>query len=55
MSKDMFGNLPSAIPKDDPKIVRVDLTQADMGARASFLPKFERNPKLSIKHVSSGR
>ena len=55
MAKDMFGNLPSAIPKDDPKIIRPDLTQADMGARASHLPKFEKNPKLAIKHVSAGR
>lgn len=51
MAKDMFGNLPTAIPKDDPKIIRVDLTQADMGARASFLPKLRSNPKLTIKHV----
>jgi hypothetical protein len=55
MAKDMFGNLPTAIPKDDPKIIRVDLTQADMGARASHLPKLTSNPKLAIKHVSSGR
>jgi len=53
MPKDMFGNLPSSVPKDDPKIVRVNLTQADMGARASHLPKLMKNEKISIKHVSS--
>jgi hypothetical protein len=55
MAKDMFGNLPTAVPKDSPNIIRVDLTQADMGARASHLPKLSTNPKMSIKHVSSGR
>ena len=55
MAKDMFGSLPTAVPKNDPKVQRVDLTQADMGARASHLPRLERNPKQVIKHVSSGR
>lgn len=55
MAKDMFGNLPTAIPKNDPTIERVDLTQADMGARANHLPKLEKNPKQAIKHVSQGR
>lgn len=55
MAKDMFGSLPTAIPKNDPKIERVDLTQADMGARASHLPKLQKNPKQAIKHVGGGR
>lgn len=55
MAKDLFGSLPSAIPKNSPNIERVDLTQADMGARASHLPKLEKNPKNAVKHVSEGR
>jgi hypothetical protein len=49
---DMFRNLPTSVPKNDPKIERVDLTQADMGARASHLPKLVKNSKQQIKHVS---
>lgn len=55
MAKDMFGNLPSGIPKNSNQVERVDLTQADMGARASHLPKLEKNPKNAVKHVSQGR
>jgi hypothetical protein len=53
MARDMFGSLPSAIPKNSSEVVRVDLTQADLGARASHLPKLEKNPKMAIKHVTS--
>lgn len=55
MAKDMFGNLPTAIPKDSQTIVRVALDVAEQGARKSHLPKLERNPKMVIKHVTSGR
>lgn len=55
MAKDMFGNLPTAIPKDSSEIVRVPLDRADQGARLSHLPKLERNPKMAIKHVTQGR
>lgn len=55
MAKDMFGNLPTAIPKDSDNIVRVPLDKADQGARKSHLPTLERNPKMAIKHVSQGR
>lgn len=55
MSRDMFGNLPTAIPKDSGEIIRVDLTEAKMGARKSHLPTLERNPKMAIKHVGGGR
>jgi hypothetical protein len=55
MAKDMFGNLPTAIPKDSPTIQRVPLDKADQGARMSHLPKLERNPKQQIKHVTQGR
>jgi hypothetical protein len=55
MAKDMFGNLPTAIPKDSPEIQRVPLDVADQGARRSHLPRLDRNPKQVIKHVSMGR
>ena len=55
MAKDIFGNLPSSIPKNSPNVERVDLSQADMGARAAHLPKLQKNPKNAVKHVTQGR
>lgn len=53
MSKDMFGSLPSSIPKDSKDIVRVAFDEQEMGARKSHLPKLGRN-KLAISHVKQG-
>jgi len=55
MARDMFGSLPTAIPKDSQTIQRVPLDRADQGARLSHLPKLDRNPKQVIKHVTQGR
>lgn len=55
MAKDMFGNLPTAIPKDGQDIQRVPLNKADLGARLSHVPSLDRNPKNAIKHVTQGR
>lgn len=55
MADKMFGNLPTAIPKNSPSVERVDLSQADMGARASHLPKLQKNPKNAVSHVTQGR
>lgn len=51
MSKDIFGNLPSNIPKSDKRIVRVDFEQQEMGARKSNMPKVEKNGQ-PIVHVT---
>jgi hypothetical protein len=55
MAKDMFGNLPTAIPKDSTEIQRVPLNKADQGARLSHVPSLDRNPRNAIKHVTQGR
>ncbi len=55
MADKIFGNMPTAIPKNSSEVERVDLTQADMGARASHLPKLAKNPKNAVRHVSQGR
>lgn len=53
MSKDMFGNTPTSIPKDSREIVRVAFDEQEMGARKSFVPKLGRN-KLVVQHVKQG-
>ncbi len=55
MADKIFGNLPTAIPKNSANVERVDLSQADMGARASHLPKLQKNPKNAVQHVTQGR
>jgi hypothetical protein len=55
VAKDMFGNLPTAIPKSSDTIQRVDLSVAELGGRKSAVPTLERNPKQAIKHVTQGR
>jgi len=55
MAKDLFGSLPTAIPKSSQEIQRVDLSVAEQGARKSHVPTLERNPKQAIKHVTMGR
>jgi len=55
MARDLFRNLPSEIPKSSNEVERVDLTQADMGARKSHIPTLQKNPKAAIRHVTSGR
>lgn len=40
------------IPKSDPQIVRVDMTEADIGGRKSHMPNAAKSDKMSITHVS---
>jgi len=39
------------IPKSDPAVVRVDMTEADIGGRKSHLPNAGKSDKMSITHV----
>lgn len=55
MAKDMFGSLPTAIPKSSTEVQRVPLDKADQGARLSHVPSLDRNPQNAIKHVTQGR
>jgi len=47
--------MPTAVPKSSNEVERVDLTQADMGARKSHIPTLERNPKNAVRHVTQPR
>lgn len=40
------------IPKSDPMVVRVDMSEADIGGRKSHMPNAEKSDKMSITHVS---
>jgi len=48
---DIFKNTSKKIPKSDPAIVRVDMTEADIGGRKSHMPNAEKSDKMSITHV----
>lgn len=49
---DIFKNSSRKIPKNDPQVVRVDMTEADIGGRKSHLPNAEKSDKMSITHVA---
>lgn len=53
MSRDMFGNTPTSVPKDSREIVRVAFDEQEMGARKSFVPKLPKN-RMVISHVKQG-
>ena len=53
MSKDIFGSLPTNVPKGDSRIIRPDFEQQEMGARKGHLPKPDKNNQ-PIVHVRSG-
>lgn len=51
---DIFGNMPSSVPKNDSRIIRVDFEEQAMGARKSLVPKLPKNNQ-PIVHVSGRR
>lgn len=51
MSKDIFGSLPTSIPKSDSRISRVPFDKQDMGG--NHLPKLPKNGQ-PIVHVRQG-
>lgn len=55
MAKDLFHNSTSTIPKDDPKVNRIEFDKSDLGARKSHLKAIRRadNPH-KISHVGKG-
>ena len=50
MKGDIFQNPTKSIPKGDSRVVRIDFSKEDMGARKSHLPRNIKND-LSIQHV----
>jgi len=49
---DVFkGPSTSTVPKNDPRVIRVDFNKSDLGARKSNLPTGIKNDN-SIKHVN---
>ena len=51
---DIMGRMPTAVPKSDARIERIDFEQNEQGARKNFLPKPPKN-NMGIKHVAEGR
>ncbi len=50
---DIFKNTANSIPKSDSQIVRVSMTEVEIGGRKDNLPKGDKSDKLAIRHVPS--
>lgn len=48
---DIFQNTDKIIPKRDAQIVRVGMTEADIGARRDHMPATDKSGDMSIRHV----
>ena len=48
---DIFRDPTKTVPKSDPQIVRVNMEEEEIGGRKSYLPKSEKNDKLSVVPV----
>lgn len=49
----IFKDSTSSIPKSDSQIVRVDMSNSDIGGRKDHMPKDSKADKLAIRHVPS--
>lgn len=49
----IFNNSTKSAPKKDPQIIRVDFEQSEIGARKDHMPRENKSPAMSIKHVSN--
>lgn len=47
----IFQNNAKSIPESDEQIIRVDMTQSDIGGRKSHLPAQEKSGALNLSHV----
>lgn len=47
----IFQNNAKTIPESDEQIIRVDLTQSDIGGRKSHMPAQEKSGALGLSHV----
>ena len=47
----IFQNNAKSIPESDEQIIRVDLTQSDIGGRKSHMPAQEKSGALGLSHV----
>lgn len=47
----IFQNSAKTIPESDEQIIRVDLTQSDIGGRKSHMPMQEKSGALNLSHV----
>lgn len=54
MSVNPFSNGDKSIPKQDSQIVRIDMTQQEIGGRKDHLPAQEKDSRMAVKHVGSG-
>jgi hypothetical protein len=51
MKTDIFQDQTKSLPKKDDQIVRIDMTQSDIGGRAGHMPKDVKSGVLGIQHV----
>jgi len=49
----IFQDPTKSLPKSDPQIVRVSMTQNEIAGRADRLPAQTKSQEMSIKHVES--
>ena len=47
----IFQNSSKTIPTSDPQIVRIDMSQAEIGGRKSHMPSQMVSDKLPLSHV----
>lgn len=54
MARDIFQNPTKSLPKQaDPQIVRVPMTQNEIGGRTDHIPASNRADRMTIEHVKS--
>jgi len=53
MAREIFGSLPTSVPKDSRDVVRVAFDEQEMGARKTHIPRLGKN-RLVISHVKQG-
>lgn len=51
MAVNIFQNPTKSIPKSDSQIIRVSMTQNEVGGRQDHIPKGDKSDKLDISHV----
>jgi hypothetical protein len=49
----IFQDPTKSLPKSDPQIVRVAMTQNEIGGRTQQLPAQTKSTEMGIKHVES--
>lgn len=54
MGFNLFQNSTKSVPKQDSQIIRVPMTELEIGGRKSNLPSNAPESGMSVRHVSTG-